>query len=252
MRFACAALALTLLAGCAGHRPPDKNEIMARVVAGSVQIFTEREGGIRRAGSGVILGATEAEDATLIVTANHLLAPPVEQTITVRTAFAREPVEAEVVALNAEDDLALLAIPGAPPAAVTLTRQAHLGDPIWVVAFPWGRSRTVVQGVVSQVAERQVNAPAPPLAGPVRLIDASVSYGMSGGGVFAAATGELLGIVRGYRTVQVALPGAGAEPIRLPVAGETTVVPSTRIACFLANATGGRKYTAPGVGPGPC
>ena len=38
-----------------------------------------------------------------------------------------------------------------------------------------------------------------PIEGPVKLVDAPVSYGTSGGGVYDATTGGLLGLVRGYR-----------------------------------------------------
>ena len=38
------------------------------------------------------------------------------------------------------------------PRAARLRQEAFLGDEVWVVAFPWGRRRTVVKGVVSQIA----------------------------------------------------------------------------------------------------
>lgn len=42
------------------------------------------------------------------------------------------------------------------------------------------------------------------------MVDASVSYGASGGGVFDARTGGLIGLVEGYRTARVT--SHGAEP----------------------------------------
>ncbi len=64
------------------------------------------------------------------------------------------------------------------------------------------------------------------------MIDASVSYGMSGGGVFDSQSGQLVGLVRGYRTAHLSLDSS-STPLKLPVAGETTVVSTRDIVCFL-------------------
>ena len=66
------------------------------------------------------------------------------------------------------------------------------------------------------------------------MVDASVSYGSSGGGVFDGETGALLGIVEGYRTEQMALPDRPERTLQLPVAGETLVIPARSILDFLA------------------
>jgi serine protease Do len=68
------------------------------------------------------------------------------------------------------------------------------------------------------------------------MIDASVSYGASGGGVFDAATGTLVGIVESYRTARVALPTQPEKTLDLPVPGETTVVGAPAIRRFLETA----------------
>ncbi len=47
-------------------------------------------------------------------------------------------------------------------------------------------------------------------------------------------TGELLGIVEGYRTAQMALPDRPERTLQLPVAGETLVIPARSILDFLA------------------
>ena len=121
-----------------------------------------------------------------------------------------------------------------PIAPVSLSETAYLVDPMWVIAYPWGRARTVVNGAVSQIEQGPDDQPRDPIKGPVRLIDASVSYGMSGGGVFDSKSGRLVGLVQGYRTAQLSLPSS-AELLKLPVAGETTVISTAKIACFLAS-----------------
>jgi len=107
--------------------------------------------------------------------------------------------------------------------------EASLGDEILVVAFPWGQRFTVVKGIVSQVASLTS------IAGPARMVSASVSYGSSGGGVFDAQTGELVAIVEGYRTAKVAIPEMKERVLEVPVAGETTLIPAPAIFRFLVD-----------------
>src|SRR5262249_36581776 len=83
---------------------------------------------------------------------------------------------------------------------------------------------TVVGGVVSQIS---ADAGDDAFEGPARMVDASVSYGASGGGVFDARTGELIGIIESYRTARVG--GTPPQVIEVPVPGETTLVSSSAI-----------------------
>jgi S1-C subfamily serine protease len=107
---------------------------------------------------------------------------------------------------------------------------AHLGDDVWVVAFPRGRQMTVTSGTVSQVGTgNDTDA----TDGPVRLVDTSVSYGASGAGVFDTETGELLGVVEGYRTAQIAARDAPDRVMEIPVPGETLVISVRTIQQFL-------------------
>jgi len=110
----------------------------------------------------------------------------------------------------------------------------RLGDEIWIAAFPWGRQLTVVSGGVSQLKSADGEFS---IEGTIRMVDASVSYGASGGGVFDAGTGALVGIVEGYRTAQMSLPDKPERALQVPVAGETLVIPVGSITAFL-NASG--------------
>jgi hypothetical protein len=66
------------------------------------------------------------------------------------------------------------------------------------------------------------------------MVDASVSYGASGGGVFDAETGELVGLVDSYRTARVTLDvDTRPSHIDVPVPGETVVVPLADLRRFL-------------------
>ena len=68
------------------------------------------------------------------------------------------------------------------------------------------------------------------------MVDTSVSYGASGGGVFDAASGTLVAIVESYRTAKVVHPDAPGTTLEIPVAGETTVISSETILRFLDEA----------------
>ncbi|PYO30120.1 MAG: hypothetical protein DMD86_13805 [Candidatus Rokuibacteriota bacterium] len=69
------------------------------------------------------------------------------------------------------------------------------------------------------------------------MVDASVSYGSSGGGVYEARGGTLIGVVEGYSTARVSPPGANPPwYIDVPVPGQTFVTPLTDVRRFLAEA----------------
>ena len=104
---------------------------------------------------------------------------------------------------------------------------------MWVVGFPWGRHLTLSSGVISQL-NYEVAGDSEPAAH--LMIDASVSYGASGGGVFDAQTGALIGLVEGYRTARLTSRGEGPEwYIDVPLPGQTVVTSLADIRRFLAD-----------------
>ena len=207
-----------------------EEDVIARSLASSVQLFAEREGGVRRTASGVTLTAGR-DGRSIIVTAAHLLTPQAVQTVYVAPLGGGERIEARIIAIDEANDIAILEAGAMTGTALLLKTETRLGDNVWVVSFPWGGRGTVVGGAVSQI--RAGSEAGFPVAGPVGLIDAAVSYGTSGGGVFDARSGKLVGIVRSYRTAKLSLPGTPAQSFELPIAGETTVVPVSQILCLL-------------------
>lgn len=226
MRRALAVAALTVLTfGCASSGlPATRDEVIRKILPSAVQLRCEREGGVRRAASGVVVASDPSTRRSWIVTARHFLDPPVTQQIHLTTPGRKDRSKLTLVAESPDADLALLLAEGIVLPPVNLKEIAKLGDDVWVLAFPWGRRLTVVAGVVSQIG---TEAGDDAFEGPARMVDASVSYGASGGGVFDARTGELIGIVESYRTARV-----GTTPpqiIEVPVPGETTLVSSSAI-----------------------
>ena len=239
-QLAIGAIILALSTGCAIQSlfTPSRADVIEQIVPSAVQIVLERDGERFRSGSGVAIATRPSDQGTecFLLTSGHTLARRSE-TDRLFVLFGRHrstgtKASAAIVAYrdSEEPDLALLrartdeCVPaqfGNPPA---------LGDPIWVVAYPWGRNMTLVGGIVSQL---NADPPGDRATAPRFIVDASVSYGSSGGGVYDA-DGRLVGVVEGYRTARVTFEGdAPRQSITVPVPGETYVVPLADIRRFL-------------------
>ena len=209
----------------------ERANVLTAALGAAVQVFAVREDGARRTGSGVAL-ATDDNGRVLIVTAAHVVDAKAEWSLLVKTPMGDQRFPAKLLDLDEARDIAFLEVAGIDATPVSMAPSAQLGDDIWVVSFPWGRDVTVVNGAVSQLSQ-SVDTRHLPLRGGPSLIDAAVSYGTSGGGIFDAQDGRMVGIVRGYRTAKLALPGSADDKLEFPIAGETTVIPATAIICRL-------------------
>ncbi len=221
-------------------RPPDR-DVIQHVLGSSVQVVLERNGDRYRTGSGVIILATPdgAGSDCLILSSGHTFAGvkagDENETYVLlnRHQGAATKVRAQIVARrdSAHVDLALLRTRAPHCRPASLGRPPALGDRIWIVGFPWGRQIRLMSGMVSEVnLDDQGNL----RAGSSLVVDASVAYGMSGGGVFDAVTGRLVGLIEGYGTARVPF---GQKPtlqyIDVPVPGETYVTSLATIEGFL-------------------
>ena len=215
---------------CASAPPPSRGELIQQILKSTVQLRAEREGGALRAASGVVLATDRARRRAWILTTRHFFEPPDAQHVYVRLPGRDNVVQGTVAFVSPDLDIAIVEVEQLDVTPIRLKVAADLGDDVLVIAFPWGDRFTVVRGAVSQITAAGRDGL---VTGPPRMIDASVSYGSSGGGVFDARTGHLLGIVKGYRTVKVTLPETRERPLELPVAGETTLIPAAAIRHFL-------------------
>jgi len=233
--LAFGALALTT-AGCASaptpatSSPQGKSALVRRLVESTVQLWSEREDGGRRAASAVVVAADPTTHRVWVATALHFLEPRTQtQEIVARRTGKQTTVPASIAFVDTDADLAILAITGLDVVPVKLKPSAALGDAILLIAFPWGKRFTVVGGMVSQIAPSDSLR----IEGPARMIDATVTHGSSGGGVFDAHSGDLIGIVESYRTARIGVPGRAERPLEIPVAGETTLIPAPAIITLL-------------------
>ena len=244
MRTRGLALVALVLAGsgCAsGSRAPERGDVIRRILASTAQLRSEREGGVRRAASGVVVATDAGSRRAWIVTVRHFVTPSTPQKVYVQLPGQRRTVPAIVTSVSADDadlDLAIIEVENLDVTSVRLKETASLGDEVLIVAFPWGRGFSVVRGIVSQVASPEGEEL---VAGPARMVDASVSYGSSGGGVFDAQSGELVGIVESYSTAKLSIPEMKDRVLEVPVPGQTTVIPAPVILRFLIDSGLGRR-----------
>lgn len=236
-------IVLVLGAGCGVARlwEPTREKILAEVLASAAQVVLEQQEGRRfRTASGVAIGAKRTPDGPqcFILTSGHTFMDSARGKEVFVIVGSHQAVGTKVPAtlLAAKDagrqDLALLKASTDQCVPARIRRPPNLGDFVWVAAFPWGRRLTLARGIISQV---NLDNPADPDQETRLMVDASVSYGSSGAGVFEERTGELIGIVEGYSTARVSFPGASASSyIDVPVPGQTFVSPLVQIRRFLA------------------
>ena len=241
-RVTVSIILLALSSGCAMSRlwEPSREQVLKRIVPSSVQVVLERDGYRFRSGSGVAIAARPSAEGTdcFVLTSGHTFANRADHDRAF-VLFGRshgEGTKAAATLLARGDaggaDLALLRAQSSECVPTEFGQPPGLGVPIWVVAYPWGRNMTLAGGIVSQVNADQ---PGDRDTAPRLIVDASVSYGASGGGVYDERTGQLLGLVEGYRTARVSFSG-DAQYIDVPVPGETYVVPLAAIRRFLVRA----------------
>jgi len=239
-RLTICAIILVLSTGCTIDSicRPKRDEVIEQIVPSSVQIVLERDGQRFRSGSGVAIAARQSERGTecFVLTSGHTLSHRSDKDqvfiLFGRHHSAGKKEAAGVVAHRDTDDtdLALLRARTDECFPAQFGTPPSLGDPIWVVAYPWGRNMTLVGGIVSQVNPDQ---PGDRATAPRLIVDASVSYGSSGGGVYDAE-GLLVGVVEGYRSARVSFEGnTSPQYITVPVPGETYVVPLADLRRFL-------------------
>ncbi len=222
---------------------PSREEVLQRILPSAVQVVVEQHEGRRvRTSSGVVLASAPREQppTCFILTAGHTvsgIAGKKEVYVTFdRHRGNAKKAQATVVAFRDTPnlDLALLKAEVNHCVPARTARPATLGASVWVVGYPWGRHMTLASGIVSQVNADDSTGH----EGDSRLmVDASVSYGSSGGGVYEARGGTLIGIVQGYSTARVSAQGANpAWYIDVPVPGQTFLTPLSHVMRFLAEA----------------
>jgi S1-C subfamily serine protease len=230
--------ALVLVAaGCV--TAPSREEVLQKILPSAVQIVVEqREGRRIKSGSGVAIASRRTGEGVscFVLTSGHTFSGLAGKT-EIYAVFGRhlgpgQKARALLVASrNDSIDLALLRAESDQCDTASPAPTPVLGESIWVIGFPLGRHIMLSSGIVSQVG---LESAADPAISTRLIVDAPVSYGASGGGVFDARTGRLIGLVEGFSTARVMAQGPPpAWYIDVPVPGQTLVIPLADIRRFL-------------------
>jgi S1-C subfamily serine protease len=238
--------------GCASRLwEPTREDVLQRTLPTAVQILIEEQDGRRiRSASGVAIASrpTSRGRSCFVLTSGHTVTGLSGQN-RVYAVFGShrgpgQKMPATVLAARETEsmDLALLRAESDRCVAARSASGATLGESVWVVGFPFGRPMTLAGGIVSQVNTDDATDRE---SGSRLMVDASVSYGSSGGGVYEAREGGLIGLVEGYNTARVTARGV-TPPwyIDVPVPGQTFVAPLADIRQFLKD-TGHAELISP-------
>lgn len=172
---------------------PDVVDVVKVPYAASVIVFSA-DG---RHGSGTILRNTKGKPA-LILTVLHVLHTPIGNHVVYCKTDQKSCVdlEVDVVKIDEETDLALLTTKESMktdgPAIVLATAEPKIGEEIWTVGNPAFKKHVTRGTIANKIPDRYV-------------LDISIWFGNSGGGVFNLK-GELIAIIQsGLRTKAGAL-----------------------------------------------
>jgi hypothetical protein len=221
-------LACLLLVGLAlsGHARRTEQPDTAGIEAPLVELLLERDGRIVTRGSGVAVASRDenGERACYLVTVGHVVPLAGAGAELLVGVVADGGVEHRVPGhllrrVDAGDrDLAVVRATG------LACRPARLGDgrvpvaDVWLAGFPTRGLPRVWPGHLSE--PRQPGAPR-------WMVDGGVTEGASGGGVFDARSGKLVGLIQGYWTARLVGP-AGPIGGEVPT-GATAVIPLTQV-----------------------
>ncbi|MBS2027778.1 MAG: trypsin-like peptidase domain-containing protein [Deltaproteobacteria bacterium] len=245
MRRLSVLASLALLAGCttAETKPEaplartSRRTTVKQVLKSSVRVHVLDGTEVRRAATGVVVEVIDSggHPTSYVVTNEHVVEKADLKQVTYQVLVdGPKGATAYPATLLAEGavpsvDLAVLTVPGVRLDAATLASDDELavGDDVVVVGAPYGRGLTVCGGMLSMVEVGDGR--------PTQLkTDAPVGYGASGGGLFSVETGHLLGVVEGYRTAQVQVPGeGGGYTFDVPMPGETFAASVAKLRRFL-------------------
>jgi putative serine protease PepD len=194
-------------------RPPTSVAGVAAKVLESVVSISVRGVGGSGTGSGVVIRSDG-----YVVTNNHVVESAAQGgDITVAFNDADESeVDAEIVGLDPETDLAVLKLEGGrdyTPIALGSSSDLVVGDPVIAVGSPLGLAGTVTTGIISAL-NRTVQVPGDsgrgvPLFNAIQT-DAAINPGNSGGAL-VDAEGRLIGINSAIATLGSSLTGSGGS-----------------------------------------
>jgi S1-C subfamily serine protease len=170
--------------------PDSAADVVARVLAGVVNVKTVGFDGSEGEASGVVI-----DRHGVIVTNNHVIQGARTLTISFNDGRHTQPAQGEVIGTAAERDLAIIRVRRDDLIPVPLGRSSklRLGDGVLAIGFPLGLGGpTVTQGIVSGL-DRTIQPEGSPALEGLLQTDAAINPGNSGGAL-VDSSGRLVGI----------------------------------------------------------
>ncbi len=212
-----------------GHTRPADGPDHAGIEEGLAEVLIERHGDVVARGSAVVIAARDeaGQSACYLVTVGHVLTPAAgltEIVVVLPEEDGRRRVRGNLLRQIDADDRDLAVLRSVAPAC----RPARIGEwldadaDLWLAGFARPGAAHVWPGHLREM----------PSPGALRwTVDGIVTEGASGGGVFDARSGELVGLIQGYWTARLLGPTGwiGGEA----AAGTTAVIPMARVRALL-------------------
>lgn len=231
-RLASLLFSVLMLSGHArptAHLHPDATEPGA-LGAALAEVWVERSGVVVTRGSAVPIAAREeaGQAACYLLTAGHVVAggdaDATHLVVILPDDEGPRRVPGELLhQVDLDDrDLAVLRTVGPVCRPVRLGAPLAVGADVWLAGFAVAGAPQVWAGHIRDT-ERH--------GGLSWTVDGSVTEGTSGGGVFDARSGDLVGLIQGYWAVRLIGPGgrvAGEAPAEM-----TAVIPIARVRTLL-------------------
>jgi len=178
------------------------------------EVRIERDGTLVARGSAVVVAARDeaGQSACYLLTVGHVLSAAGDDEASIGVvlpgAADAEPISAESLGTvdRGDQDLAVLRTIAAPCRPARIGPSLPPGADVWLGGFPAPGAPRILPGHVRDAVR----------AGHVWTVEGIATEGTSGGGVFDARSGALVGLIQGYWAVRLVAPGGR-------VAGEASV-----------------------------
>lgn len=195
-------------------------DVLKRIRSSVVEIYVQTDEGTG-SGSGVVISIDENANAAIIVTCHHVLEG--SKKMVVKAVDGTEFDNVALVGSDPKSDIGVITIVGEGVSGLstavwyspesTNSDYIDVGTEVVAIGNPLGvLGGTVTKGIISAV-NREVNVEGKAMV--LLQTDAAINGGNSGGGLFNAQTGRLVGIVNaGYKS-------SSAQGLSFAIAGNT-------------------------------
>lgn len=180
-------------------------DVLKEIRPAVVEVYVQTSSGGTSSGSGVVISVSDDKTSALVVTCHHVIEG--ERGITIKSVDGTEYNSVALIGSDPSSDIGVLILKSNDGKEITDLKQAvwysgvdlEVGTSVVAIGNPLGYlGGTVTTGIVSAV-NRNVTVEGKSMT--LIQTDAAINSGNSGGGLFDAATGALVGIVNaGYKS----------------------------------------------------